>query len=49
MARRMFDRIHPDDRPREIDGVDAVLRPAVAAIVDLPAPIELNPNLTAVR
>lgn len=49
MARRMFDQIHPDDRPRDIDGVDAVLRPAVAAVVDMMAPIESNPNLTAIR
>jgi len=43
----LFDRLAPDARPVDVDGVDALLRPSVAVVVELLAPIEMDPMITA--
>jgi hypothetical protein len=48
-ARRLLDRLDSARRPADLEGVDALLRPAVEAIVGLPAPLEDDPPLTALR
>jgi SAM-dependent methyltransferase len=48
-AADLHGRIGERDRPRDLAGVDALLRPAVAVVVTLDAPIETDPRLTAVR
>jgi SAM-dependent methyltransferase len=48
-AGELFDALHREDRPGSIEAVDARLRPIVQVIVDLPAPIETDPMITAVK
>ena len=47
-AGRLFDQLS-EDRPKDIDAVDAVLRPLVKIVVRMPAPLDTDPMLTAVR
>lgn len=48
-ARALFDRLPVEQRPRTVEDVDAYLRPLVAQIIELPAPPETDPMLTAVK
>lgn len=48
-ARRLFDRIPPAGRPADLAGVDAVVRPAVAAALRRARPAHRDPMLTAVK
>ncbi len=53
-AGRLFDRLGEDRRPKELEAVDALLRPLVAVVVEMEAPPgagpgEWEPWLTAVK
>ncbi len=48
-AGEVFDRLREDDRPRDMDSVDALLRPAVDVVVGMQAPLATNPAITAVK
>ncbi|MHC4861625.1 MAG: class I SAM-dependent methyltransferase [Planctomycetota bacterium] len=48
-AYELLDRIPEAERPGDLEGVDALMRPAVSVVVELPAPIETDPRLTAVK
>lgn len=48
-AWRLFDRMPPGDRPADLAGVDAVVRPAVCAALARRRPARRNPLLTAVK
>lgn len=49
VAARMFDQFPEGRRPKEIEGVDALLRPVVGIAVELAAPIDMDPMITAVK
>lgn len=46
---RLFSQLDVDRRPADLDAIDAYLRPIVEVVVDLPAPVETDPMITAVR
>ena len=46
---RLFDQLPVASRPGDIDAVDAILRPLVKIVVHMPAPLDTDPMLTAVR
>lgn len=48
-AVRMFDQLTEAERPKDIDLIDQKLRPLVEAAVRMPAPIESDPMITAVK
>jgi SAM-dependent methyltransferase len=48
-ARQLFETLAPEDRPRDMPGVDEYLRPLVARVITQPAPLEKDPMLTAVK
>ncbi len=48
-AGKLFDQIPPVKRPTNLEGVDEILRPLVKIIVEMPAPLELDPMITAVK
>lgn len=48
-AGRLFDALPPGRRPHTLAGVEELLRPLVEVVVDMPAPLETEPMLTAVR
>lgn len=48
-ARRLFDRMLPEDRPTSLEGVTHLLGPLVQVVVEMPAPAEMDPMITAVK
>ena len=48
-AGELFDALPPVSRPRDLAGVDATLRPIVEIITRLPAPVEGDPMMTAIK
>ena len=48
-AAQRFDQLEGPSRPQEIATIDALLRPAVEVIVRMPAPLGMDPMLTAVK
>ena len=38
-----------ENRPASLDGVDAVLRPLVEIVVQMAAPVDRDPMITAVK
>jgi ubiquinone/menaquinone biosynthesis C-methylase UbiE len=48
-AGRLFGQLSERDRPRDMNGVDALLRPLLRIVVDMAAPIEIDPMITAVK
>jgi ubiquinone/menaquinone biosynthesis C-methylase UbiE len=48
-AGEVFDRLSEDTRPGDMAAVDEMLKPAVGVVVEMPAPLESNPNITAVK
>jgi ubiquinone/menaquinone biosynthesis C-methylase UbiE len=48
-ALRLFDQLYENDRPKTMDAVDRYLRPAVSLAIELAAPIETDPMITAVK
>lgn len=48
-ARQLFDLIPSAHRPQTLDGVDQLLRPIIELVASMPAPIEADPMLTALK
>lgn len=48
-AVRLFDLIPAKRRPVDLEGLDGMLRPVVQAVVELAAPVEMDPMITAVK
>jgi len=48
-ARLLYDRLSPAQRPTDLAGVDALIRPTVAAALPRPRPAHRDPMLTAVK
>ncbi|MBN1287643.1 MAG: class I SAM-dependent methyltransferase [Anaerolineae bacterium] len=48
-AERLFDRLPAGERPQDQAGVDTVLRPSVEIVVQMAAPVGLDPMMTAVK
>jgi SAM-dependent methyltransferase len=48
-AARWFERLPADRRPADLQAVDELLRYAVQAVIRLPAPLETDPMITAVK
>lgn len=49
VAAKLFDRLTPHERPRNLDDLDRLLRPLIGASVSLEAPEHLQCPITAVR
>jgi SAM-dependent methyltransferase len=49
IAGRVFGTLSEDERPDTLERIDAYLRPIVAIAIELPAPVELDPMITAVK
>jgi len=48
-ARGLFGNMLPRDRPASLEGVTDLLSPLVQVVVEMPAPVELDPMITAVK
>jgi hypothetical protein len=48
-AGRLFDTIPGGDHPRDLGGLDKLLRPLINVVVDMAAPVASNPMMTAVK
>jgi len=48
-AGQLFDQYSEEDRPRDIDAIDSILRPLVKIVVQMAAPISVNPMITAIK
>ena len=48
-AGQLFAQLSEEHRPKDIEGVDAVLRPVVRIAVQLPAPVGMDPMITAIK
>jgi SAM-dependent methyltransferase len=48
-AGNLFETLAEENRPRTLTGVDALLRPLVKVVVNMRAPLDLDPPITAVK
>lgn len=48
-AGEVFERLGEDERPHDMEHIDAMLRPLVDVVVELCAPPAINPRVTAVK
>ena len=48
-AGRLFDNLPQERRPRSSEAVEDLLAPLVQAVVDMPAPMDIDPMITAVK
>jgi SAM-dependent methyltransferase len=48
-ARELFGSMLPRDRPASLEGVTDLLCPLVQVVVEMPAPVELDPMITAIK
>ena len=48
-ARRLFDRLDQTARPSSMEQIDQLLKPLVEVAVTLPAPLDNDPLITAVK
>jgi SAM-dependent methyltransferase len=48
-AGEVFERLGKNERPRDMDSIDAMLRPVVDVVVGMRAPLSSNPLITAVK
>jgi len=48
-ARELFGKMLPEDRPTSLEGVTQLLSPLVQVVVEMPASIEMDPMITAVK
>ena len=48
-AGQRFDKLADASRPREIATVDALLRPMIEIVIRMPAPLNMDPMLTAIK
>ena len=49
LAGEVFERLGERERPRDIEAIDAMLRPVVDVVVEMRAPLACNPRITAVK
>ena len=45
----LFGRMLPDDRPTSLEGVTKLLSPLVQVVVEMPAPVDMDPMITAMK
>lgn len=48
-AGALFEQLQEEKRPGNMNGVDAMLRPLVRIVVETPAPVSIDPMITAVK
>jgi ubiquinone/menaquinone biosynthesis C-methylase UbiE len=48
-AGRVFEALPEEARPKDIAGLDELLRPLIGIVISLQAPISMNPKITAVK
>jgi SAM-dependent methyltransferase len=48
-AGSLFDQLAPQERPSDLAGVDALVEPVVKKTIEMPAPIENDPMITAAK
>jgi SAM-dependent methyltransferase len=48
-ASELFDRMAEEQRPRNLESLDELLRPLVEIVIRMPAPVEVDPMITAVE
>ncbi|MGI6131623.1 MAG: class I SAM-dependent methyltransferase [Bacillota bacterium] len=48
-ARELFGKMLPEDRSTSLEGVTQLLSPLVQVVVEMPAPVEMDPMITAVK
>jgi SAM-dependent methyltransferase len=48
-AGRLFEGLAESDRPADMDSVDALVRPIVRSVVEMPAPVKSDPMITAFK
>jgi SAM-dependent methyltransferase len=48
-AGEVFDRLPEEERPRDMSTIDNMLRPIIGVVVEMRAPLALNPRITAVK
>ena len=48
-AGQLYDVVPPSHRPRDLSGVDELVRPSVRIVVNMPAPTDRDPMITAVK
>ncbi|MBA7596100.1 2-methoxy-6-polyprenyl-1,4-benzoquinol methylase [subsurface metagenome] len=48
-AGRLFENVSKETRPKKLKELDELLQPVVKIVVQMPAPIESNPMMTAIR
>lgn len=48
-ARQLFDRLYDNERPKTMNAIDHYLRPMVSLVIEMAAPIETDPLITAVK
>jgi hypothetical protein len=49
LAGRLFDELPKEQRPTDMEGVDALVKPLVKIGVQMAAPLEMDPMITAVK
>ncbi len=45
----LFDNVPEDERPRNLEELDRLLKPLIKVVINLPAPIELDPMLNGIK
>ena len=48
-AMRLYDRLYENERPKTMEAVDRYVRPAVSIAIEMAAPIEADPMITAIK
>jgi ubiquinone/menaquinone biosynthesis C-methylase UbiE len=48
-AGALFEQLEEESRPGDMSGVDAMLRPLVRIVVETPAPVGIDPMITAIK
>ncbi len=48
-AGRLYDVIPPQQRPGDLEGVDTLLRPLMKVIIEMRAPLDIDPMITAIK
>lgn len=48
-ASELFDRMTEEHRPETLESLDELLRPLVEVVIRMPAPVEMDPMMTAVK
>jgi ubiquinone/menaquinone biosynthesis C-methylase UbiE len=48
-AGQLFDQLAQGHRPQGVDGIDAMLRPLVRIVVEMAAPVTIDPMITAIK